>query len=185
LKPKLTETLMPEDALVTDVQILRETPETSDARSRREIAVTARQCRRLVNRRALLAAGVAVIPVPGLDIATDVGLLMWLIPRINQMFGLSEEQIEQLSPQRRVIVYKAITAVGGAMIGRLITRELIIHALQSVGLRSVARQAGKFVPIAGQVLAATLSFTALRYVCNQHIEECLHVSLQLGAQSES
>jgi hypothetical protein len=59
------------------------------------------ECRKMVNRRAMVAAGVAVVPIPGIDWATDVAVLMDVIPRINRAFGLTPEQIERLSPDRR------------------------------------------------------------------------------------
>ena len=62
----------------------------------------AKRCRRMVNQRAAVAAGVALVPLPGLDWAADVGLLMQLLPRINAEFGLSPEQIERLAPDRRL-----------------------------------------------------------------------------------
>ena len=52
--------------------------------SEREIEAVVRYCRRLVGRRALVAAGVAVVPLPGIDWVTDVAVLMQLIPEINQ-----------------------------------------------------------------------------------------------------
>ena len=136
--------------------------------------------RRLVRKRALMAAGVAVVPVPGLDWATDVALLMRLIPQINQAFGLSPEQVERLSPDRRVAVYKAISAGGGKLVGKLITRELVIKALSLVGVRLTAQQASKVVPIAGQAVSAVLTYTALKAVCELHIQQCLAVAQQLA-----
>jgi len=136
-------------------------------------------CRRLVRKRALLAAGVAAVPVPGLDWATDVGVLMRLIPQINAAFGLAPEQIERLAPERRAVVLKAISAGGSLLIGRLLTRDLLIKALRLVGVRLSAQQAAKFVPIAGQAVSAVLTYSALKLVCEQHIRQCLAVAQQL------
>jgi uncharacterized protein (DUF697 family) len=135
----------------------------------------AERCRAMVKRRALLAAGVAAIPVPGLDWVTDVGILVSLLPRINQEFGLSTEQIERLAPDRRIVVYKAISAGGGMLIGRVVTRELVMWMLRLVGVRLTTQQAAKFVPIAGQAVSAALTYSALRYVCEQHIRQCMEV----------
>ena len=90
-----------------------------------------RHCRRLVSRRALMAAGVSIVPVPGIDWVTDIAVLMRLIPDINEAFGLTPEQIERLAPDRRVVVYKAISAGGGMLIGKLVTRDLIVRALRA------------------------------------------------------
>ncbi len=136
--------------------------------------------RRLVRKRALVAAGVAAVPVPGLDWATDVAVLLRLIPQINAAFGLSAEQVERLAPERRVAVYKAISAGGGMLIGRLVTRELVMKALGVVGVRLTTQQAAKFVPLAGQAVSAVLTYTALKAVCELHIRQCLAVAQQLN-----
>lgn len=136
-------------------------------------------CRRRVHQRALLAAGVAMVPVPGLDWVTDVGVLVKLLPDINHAFGLAPEQIERLAPERRVVVYKALSAGGGLLAGKLITRELVLKALKVVGVRLTTQQAAKYLPIAGQAVSAALTYGALKYVCEQHIQQCIAVRRQL------
>ena len=144
-----------------------------------QVEAVVRQCRRLVNRRALVAAGVAVVPIPGVDWITDVAVLLKLIPAINRAFGLTPEQVERLSPDRRVVVYKAISAGSGMLVGRVVTRELIVGLLKLIGVRLTTQQAAKYVPIAGQAVSAALTFSALKYVCEQHIQQCVAVSRQL------
>jgi uncharacterized protein (DUF697 family) len=140
----------------------------------------ARQCRRLVTQRALLAAGVAMVPVPGLDWLTDIGVLVQLLPQINRAFGLTPEQIERLAPDRKLVVYKAISSGGGLLVGKMVTRELVIQVLRAVGVRLTTQQAAKYVPIAGQAVSAVLTFGALKYVCEQHIRQCMSVARQLA-----
>jgi uncharacterized protein (DUF697 family) len=144
-----------------------------------QIEAAARDCRRLVNRRSLVAAGVAVVPIPGLDWLTDIGVLLKLIPDINRAFGLTPEQVERLSPDRRLVVYKALSAGGSLLVGKLITREVVLQALKIVGVRLTTQQAAKYVPVAGQALSAVLTYSALRFVCEQHIRQCIAVAQQL------
>jgi len=144
-----------------------------------QIEAVARECRRLVSKRALFAAGVAVVPIPGLDWATNVGVLVKLLPDINRKFGLSAEQVERLAPDRQLVVFKAITAGGTMLVGRIVTRELVMSMLRMVGVRLSAQQAAKYVPIAGQGLSAVLTYGALRYVCEQHIKQCMDICEQL------
>lgn len=144
-----------------------------------QIDAVVRQCRRAVTKRALIAAGVAAVPLPGVDWVTDVAVLLKLIPEINRAFGLTPEQVERLAPDRRVVVYKAISAGGGMLVGRIVTRELIMKLLAMVGVRLTTQQAAKYVPIAGQAVSAALTFSALKYVCEQHIQQCVAVSRQL------
>ena len=158
-------------------------------RSRREHAAEvdadateaiARRCRKLVSQRALLAAGVAMVPVPGLDWLTDVGVLIKLLPEINRAFGLTPEQIERLAPDRRVVVYKAISAGGGMLVGKVVTRDLVLRVLKLVGVRLTTQQAAKYVPLAGQVVSAALTYGALKLVCEQHIKQCQAVARLLA-----
>lgn len=148
-----------------------------------KLQAAAARCRKRVTRSAALAAGVAVVPLPGIDWLADVGLLMRLLPQINAEFGLSPAQIEQLAPDRRLVVYKAISAAGGMLVGKIVTRELVLRMVQLVGVRLTAQQAAKYVPLAGQAVSAVLTFTALKFVCEQHIQQCLAVArtLQLPA----
>jgi uncharacterized protein (DUF697 family) len=136
------------------------------------VAAIARRCRQRVRQRALLAAGVAMVPVPGIDLVTDVGVLVKLLPEISAAFGLSVQQVERLAPDRRLAVYKAISAGGGLVLGRLVTREMVLLLLKTVGVRLSAQQATKYLPIAGQLASAALTFSALHYVCDQHIKQC-------------
>lgn len=144
-----------------------------------QIETAARAARRLVNKRAALAAGVAAIPIPGIDWVTDVGILVRLLPEINQIFGLTPEQIERLAPDRQVVVYKALSAGGGMLVGKMVTRDLVMRLLRMVGVRLTTQQAAKYVPIAGQAVSAALTFATLRYVCEQHIAQCVAVARQL------
>ena len=159
-------------AKVTHWDLVPETPQQIDA--------VADHCRRLVTRRALVGAGVALVPIPAIDWVTDVAILVKLIPEINRAFGLTPEQVERLSPDRRVVVYKAISAGGSMLVGRLITREVVMYTLRLVGVRLTTQQAAKFVPVAGQAVSALLTFSALKYVCEQHIRQCMDVSRQLA-----
>ena len=143
------------------------------------IARIAARCRKLVNRRALLAAGVAMVPVPGVDWITDIGVLVKVLPEISMAFGLSQAQVERLAPDRRLMVYKAISAGGSMLLGRLVTREVVLMLLKTVGLRLSAQQAAKYLPVAGQLVSAALTFSALKYVCDQHIAQCEAVARQL------
>jgi uncharacterized protein (DUF697 family) len=159
--------------------------EVVDDGQAQDLQGVASRCRQMVRQRALLAAGVAMVPLPGLDWVTDVGLLVELLPRINAAFGLSPAQIERLAPDRRIVVYKAISAGGGMLIGKVVTRDLVVMLLKMVGVRLSTQQAAKFVPLAGQAVSAALTYSALRFVCEQHIRQCLEVARQLALPAPS
>ena len=155
----------------------------SGSQAQGDVQAIAQRCRQKASQRALIAAGVAMVPLPGLDWATDVALLMRLLPQISAEFGLSPAQVERLAPDRRIVVYKAISTAGGMLVGKIVTRELVLSLVKLVGVRLSTQQVAKFVPLAGQAVSAALTYSALRYVCEQHIQQCMAVArlLQLPA----
>ena len=132
--------------------------------------------RRLLGRKALIGAAASTVPIPGLDWAADAALLSRLVPQISAEFGLSLTQLDRLGPQRREGVQKAATAVGALLVGKLVTRELLITLAKHAGIRLTAKQATKYVPLAGQAVSAVLGYAALRALGEQHIRDCVRVA---------
>ncbi len=132
-------------------------------------------CRKLLHRRSLASAAASTIPLPGLDWAVDAALLSRLVPQINARFGLTPDQIAHLGPRKREHLQKAINGVGSLLIGKTITRELMLRAAKAVGVRLSVKQAAKYVPLAGQAVAALVGYSALRYLGEQHLKECVQV----------
>lgn len=133
-------------------------------------------CKTMVRRRAATSGGMSLIPIPGVDIAGDVGLLLQLIPAINQKFGLTPEQIDELDPRHKVLIYAMLKKVGSDLAGRAITRQLAVAALRKVGVRLATKQVLKYVPFAGQAAAVALSVTAMMYLGNSHIDACYEIA---------
>ncbi|SDU21819.1 protein of unknown function [Pseudomonas pohangensis] len=133
------------------------------------------ECKAMVTRRAGLSAGAVVIPIPGIDIGADVSLLMEMIPAINEKFGLSPQQIEQLPLQLKKITVVAITSVGSEMVGKMVTKHVLLQILKKVGVRVTSKAFVRFIPILGQTVAATVSFGAMKMVGNAHVEDCYKV----------
>ena len=137
-----------------------------------------KRSRKLLNKRALVAAAASALPVPGLDWAVDAALLSRLIPEINKEFGLTPAQLDLLDPKKRDQVQKAITMVGSVLIGKFISRDLIIKATTKIGMRLTATQLAKYVPFAGQIVAATVGYAAIRYFGEEHMKDCVRVARQ-------
>ncbi|MDR3452290.1 MAG: hypothetical protein P4L96_05745 [Rhodoferax sp.] len=149
------------------------------------LAAAVRRSHQLLHRRALVAAVASIVPVPGLDWAVDAALLSRLLPKISAEFGLTPAQLDRLDPGKRAQVQKAITVVGSVLIGKFITKELVFMAAQKIGARLTVQQAAKYVPLVGQAVSAAMGYTAIRYLGDQHIRDCLRVAqtaqLQLPA----
>ena len=136
------------------------------------------RARKLLNRRALAGAAAGVVPIPGVDWLVDAALLSKLIPAISLEFGLSPGQIEALPRRKREQVQKAVSVVGSMVIGKFITRDLVIKAAAGLGRKMTARRAAKVVPFAGQAISALIGYLAIRYLGEEHIRDCVEVCRQ-------
>ena len=123
--------------------------------------------KKFVTQRALVTAGASAIPIPGINVTVDVTMLMSILNFINQEFGLTPQQIQ---------LFQMITVTGSAWAGKLITKSLVLAVLKKLSIQMTAAQAAKWVPIAGQVAAAGLSFAALKWIGNQHIQDCARIA---------
>ncbi|AMP04422.1 hypothetical protein [Collimonas pratensis] len=137
------------------------------------------RCRQMVAKRALLSAGASALPIMGVDIAVDIHLLSRLIEDINAAFGLTPQQIEKLQPKLRVATYSTIVGLGSTLVGRVVTRELLLKILTRSGVKIVSKNATRLVPIAGQMVSAAIGFSAFRAIGNKHIEACVAVAEQM------
>ena len=146
------------------------------ARGDPQLIAAIQRSRRMLGRKALIAAAASAVPIPGLDWAADAALLARLIPRISAEFGLSVTQIEGLAPHQRERIQKAATAAGALLVGKLVTRELLIKLARHAGIRMTAKQATKYVPIAGQLVSAAIGYAALRALGELHIRDCVQVA---------
>lgn len=138
------------------------------------------RCRALVRKRAAIAAGISAVPVPGVDMVADLTSFASMVEDINRDFGLTPAQIEALQPHLRVATYQAMAALGGTLVGKLVTKELVLKLLRKSGAKLAARSATKIVPLAGQVASAAIGFALFRQMGYQHVEACARVAQEVG-----
>ncbi|MEX1029125.1 MAG: hypothetical protein WDZ91_03650 [Paenibacillaceae bacterium] len=129
----------------------------------------------MLNRRAVASALAAVVPIPGIDLGTDIAIMLQLLPAINRKFGLSPEQIDELDEATRVATLLIISSMGRQFVSKVITEEIIMLLLLKAGIRVTLKRMIRFIPIAGQIVSAGISFSAMKYLGNQLINDCAMV----------
>lgn len=129
------------------------------------------ECQQLAKTRAKVSAGVAVIPVPFLDVAVDVAMLAKLLPEINRRFGV-EDKLSQA--ERQDNIKDRIISIGGLVA----TRGMVNQAVQGFGSKFIGKQVSKYIPMGGQLVAATLGYVIFKKIAFDHIEECYKIAKQ-------
>ncbi|MCD8340383.1 MAG: hypothetical protein LUC43_09355 [Burkholderiales bacterium] len=141
-----------------------------------EIRACIRKCKRMVTKQALVSAGASIVPIPGINVTIDVTVMASILNSVNNEFGLSPIELQSLSTTQRLQIFRCITAVGSAWAGKFITVPLIMAALKKLSLQLTVTQITKWVPILGQLAAASVSFAAMKYIGNKHIEDCARIA---------
>ena len=141
------------------------------------------RCRALVRKRAAISAGISAVPIPGVDMVSDLASFASMVEDINRDFGLTPAQIEALQPHMRVATYQAMAALGGTLVGKLVTKELVLKLLQKSGAKLAAKSATKIVPLAGQIASAAIGFALFRQMGYQHVEACARVAQEVGQKT--
>ena len=113
-----------------------------------------------INYYALLSAGVAAVPVPGLSIAADVGMLVSVLLTYVYGFGLDKKSLEKLSSDTKTPLADLMKVMKCGLFGNNVTKALVVKMLSSisalVALLAV-EEGSRLIPIVGLLVAAPIS----------------------------
>lgn len=130
------------------------------------------ECLELTKKRAYYSAGAAVIPVPFMDVVIDVGILSQLIPEINARFGLAPDQISVYDPKTRQIHWQELRKRGVEFSGLVVARTAVKKSLNNVAAKVIIKQVTKFIPLGGQLVAASLGYFVMKKIADAHVQDC-------------
>lgn len=130
------------------------------------------ECLEQVKKRSYVSAGVAVIPVPFLDVVIDVGMLSLLIPEINARFGLAPDQISVYDPATKKIHWNELRKRGFEFSGLVVARTAVKSSLNNMAAKIITKQVTKFIPLGGSIIAASLGYIVMKKVAEAHVDEC-------------
>jgi uncharacterized protein (DUF697 family) len=150
--------------------------------SEQDISSVRERCRALVRKKAAISAGISAVPIPGVDMVADLTSFASMVEAINKDFGLTPAQIEALQPHMKVATYQAMAALGSTLVGKLVTKELVLKLLQKSGAKLAAKSATKIVPLAGQIASAAIGFALFRQMGYQHVEACARVAQEVAGK---
>ena len=141
------------------------------------------ECRSIVKKRAFISAGAAVVPVPFLDVAIDASVLSILLPEISAKFGLAPEQMAVFDLKTKQVHWDELRKRGVQFVGLVVARGAVRQSINGLAGRIVTKQVTKFIPLGGQIIAASLGYYVLRKVANAHIDDCFALAKKLQTKT--
>src|ERR1043166_6493557 len=107
-----------------------------------------------------LAAANGLNPIPGLDVAADVGLLLRMSKAIAQIYGLTSQQVEYL---KRLLGPKAIPGIlanVAQFAAKYLVKEGVMLLLKRIATRMTAKEGLQFLPFVRPLIAAGIGWKA-------------------------
>lgn len=137
------------------------------------------ECLNMVKKRAYVSAGAAIIPIPFFDVVIDVGILSLIIPEISAKFGLAPDQITVFDTKTKEIHWNELRKRGFEFSGFVVARTAVKKTLDNVATKVITKQVTKFIPIGGQIIAASMGYFVMKKITEAHIEECYKLAKQI------
>ena len=95
-----------------------------------------------------------------------------LIFKKDERFGLIEDRQSAINLESREVHWSAVKDRTVDFAGLMATRGIVKKTIQGFGGRIAAKQVTKFIPLGGQLVAATMGYTIFKKIANDHINEC-------------
>ena len=128
-------------------------------------------CKRKITKSAGLAAANGFNPIPGVNVAVDIGILINLFADIKKSYGLSENKINSLSGA----VMSGIAPFANKVI-EYATKEGLMLLLKEFATTTVVRNVSKYVPMVGQLIAGSVGFAITKGAGDSYLEACHKVA---------
>ena len=108
-----------------------------------------------------------------------------LIPEINTRFGLAPEQISVYDPKTKEVHWKELRKRGIEFSGLVVARTAVKKSINNVAAKVITKQVTKFIPLGGQIIAASLGYFVMKKVAEAHVEDCYRLALQIQQKQKT
>ncbi|MDB6175563.1 MAG: hypothetical protein JWL59_4874 [Chthoniobacteraceae bacterium] len=119
-----------------------------------------------------LAAANGFNPVPVVDIAADIAVLVKMAHAVAQIYGLTFEQFEYV---KRLFGPNGLPGLLNAKItqfaAKYLAKEGIMLLLRSMGQRTAAKESSKWIPFVGPLIAAGIGWKSTFILGEQMVDQ--------------
>ncbi|MEN8275078.1 hypothetical protein I8T81_16970 [Acinetobacter seifertii] len=137
------------------------------------------ECNDLIQKRAYVSAGAAIVPIPFFDVVVDLGILTQLIPDINARFGLAPEHVSVYDPKTKTIHWDELRKRGFQFSGFMVARTTVKKTFNGFFGKIVTKQVTKFIPLGGQIVAASLGYFMMKKIAQTHLNDSYNLAKRI------
>jgi GTP-binding protein EngB required for normal cell division len=127
-----------------------------------------KECEKTVTLYAGLSAATALVPIPGAGVAVDLGALLLLFDVLRKSFG-----IHHVNPKEMGV---PILAQAASRIIDYATKEGALLLLKRFAKSQIVKEVGKYVPLVGQLVAASVGFAITKSAGAAYLDDCYQLA---------
>jgi len=144
---------------------------------KRDLEIKRVIARDIVTDYALLAAANDWLnPLPGVDMAVDVGLFLKMFSEIMEVYGIRKHTLE-LAVRKS---YALRLAVRAKRLLTYLTTEGIMLLLERFVAQETAEHILKYIPFIGQIAAGAIAFGVTKAIGNDFVDTCHELASEMG-----
>lgn len=132
---------------------------------------------KIISNSAGIAAANGLNPIIGVDVSVDVAILVGMSKKISDIFGINEEEI--IYATKKHGLDGKYLVVGKQFAARFIAKEGVMLLLKRFGSTTVAKSVFKYIPFAGQAIAAGLGYKMTYSFGEELLDEAYNLSLNI------
>lgn len=119
----------------------------------------------------VLAAFNGVNPIPGVDIAVDLSLLLKFGNEVANIYGITSKQFDYIKRLLGANAIPGLVAKITQFSAKYLAKEGLVLLLKKKAVRDVAKQLAKRMPIVGPLAGAGIGGVATFLLCEQIVKE--------------
>ncbi|XP_040276258.1 interferon-inducible GTPase 5-like isoform X3 [Bufo bufo] len=122
---------------------------------------------------ATLSGAVAAVPIPGLSVACDIGILVKAMINYRKAFGLDEPSLKKLANRFGKDVSELKSVIKSPLVIQEINKELVANLLArgAAGGLMVVEYAASTIPVFGTMAAGGISFGTTYWMLSGFLKE--------------
>ncbi|MGV9003570.1 GTPase [Flavobacterium sp.] len=133
---------------------------------------------KLISKYAALSSLNAINPVPGLDLSVDLSLLYKMSLDIQNIYGLSKEQMNYQSHLLKEDNSKLLIAKAVQFASRYVGKEALLILLKRAGISLAGKEISKWVPFVGTAVAALIGFKLTSSIGNDMLNAAEEIATE-------
>lgn len=126
------------------------------------------KARELVKKKARISSLAAALPIPFLDIGTDMKLMNDITDEIEDVFGIDHADVVSTSDDFAVRAAVTATSMGSEFIAKRVTPYIFSKVIKGVKFKRF-----NIVNIISLAVGAVISYVLMKKLGDNHVDKCL------------